>query len=523
MLQRFSKYRGVLIAILIPYLWLAAVRLLSLDPGGEATNDSFYHVAMADRFPEACVSNTFPWTTMSIWKDHFYDKELLYHAALSGLRSYSRFLGLSLDPPFHFPALIFDLLLIGVFVMLATSLRIPKPYLFSTVLVMLCPFFTQRLLMLRPHVLAITIMLAYCWHLTSTRRLWLSFVFGFFTAYAYSNPHFILLPAAIFGLLTFRKELRMAWMVPLTTLAGLLAGLTLHPQFPNTFLLWKIQCVDVIRQTVLQESPVYLGTELYHPDPFWIRQNITFFMLLLLNGTGLCFLLHRIRLRDLSFDTSLFLILQIVTTLGVLVSMRVVEYGWPFAVLVTGLLFRDLLLNGFFERFTARVREKVALGLNAAVAIALLVFGFYVIRWVTPYQTRELLEFSDWASNSEWASKNLPAGTHIANPNWSDFPALFYSAPQFRYSLGIEPMFAYDAMPEKITKLEAFRTGGVMLSPQELAKLTQARFAFISMPAWRLAKDMHLSGYFFVYQGDDGWLFDLNHPLPEPAAKKGAK
>lgn len=517
MLQRLSKYRGVLIAVMIPYLWLVAVRMISLDAGGEAAGDSYYHVGMADRFPGACVGKTFPWTTMSIWKDHFYDKELLYHAVLAGLRGYNKLVGLSLDPPFHFPALIFDLLLIAVFTAFAASRNIPRLYVFATALVVLCPFYTQRLLMLRPHVLAITIMLAYCWHLTSARRLWLTFGFGFFTAYAYSNPHFILLPAAVFALLTFRTDRRMAVLVPSMTLAGLLAGLTFHPQFPNTFLLWKIQCVDVIRQTILQESPVYLGTELYHPTLLWFGQNIAFFLVLLLNGAGLRFLLQRIRLRELSFDTSFFLILQLMTTLGVLVSKRVLEYGWPFAALAAGLLFRDLMQKGFFERFTAEVREKVELGTNATIAGALLAFGFYVIQWVTPYQTGELRDFG------EWASKNLPARTAIANPNWSDFPMLFYSAPQFRYSLGIEPMFAYDAMPEKITKLEAFRTGRLMMSPEELAKLTDARFAFVSMHAWRLARDMHLSGYFFVYQGDDGWLFDLKHPLPAPAAKKSVK
>ena len=496
-----SKFRAVLIAVLVPFLWLSAVRLLSLDRGCETSADDYYHVAMADLFPEGCVGKTFPWMTMSIWKDQFYDKELFYHAMLAAFRGCERVLGWPLDPPLHFPGLAFDLLLIVVFAMAAAAFRIPRPYFLTAILVMLCPFFTQRLLMLRPHVLAITIMLAYCWHLTGARRLWLSFAFGVLTAYAYSNPHFILLPAAVFGALMIRRNARMAWLVPLATLGGLLAGLTLHPQFPNTFILWKIQCVDVIRQAVFQQSPVYLGVELYQPKAAWLVQNAAFFGLLLLNGAGLRQLLRRCRP---SFETAFFLILQTAAAIGIFLSKRVLEYGWPFALLAGGLLFRDLKEAGVLTILMERCRKRAVGAIHLALAVGFCILGILQIRSTRLYQVPELRGFGDWAA------KKLPQGTAVANPNWSDFPQLFYSAPQFRYSLGIDPMFGYHAMPEKIETLEAFRTGRMMLSPRELRDLTQSRFAFVSSHAWMLAKDMHENGYVFIYQGDDGWLFDLD-------------
>jgi hypothetical protein len=530
-MQGLSRFRGLLIAILIPYLWLAAVRLVSLDEGGETSADSYFHVGMADVFPEGCVAKTFPWMSLSLWTDRYYDKELLFHGILSVCRTYTHVLGLPLGPPFHVPALMFDLALIATFAMAAWSMRIPRIYFFVAALVVLCPFFTQRLLMLRPHVLAVTIMLAYCWHLTRVRRAWPSFVFGFVTAYSYSNPHFILLPAAVFAFLKFRTDRKLALFVPLATLAGLLAGLTLHPQFPNTFALWKIQCVDVIRQTVLQDSPIYLGTELYGPNLPMLGQNAAVFILALLNAFALRWFVSNVSLRKVPLDTALFLILQAVTTLGVFSSKRVMEYAWPFAVLATGLLCRDLLNAGFFKRFTDQIRQRALLGAHIAIAAAFCVFGIYMLRWVWPYQTRELRLFG------QWAEKNLPVGINIANPNWSDFPVLFYSAPQFRYTLGIEPMFGYNAHPREVAKLEAFRTGRLMLTPRELRDLTQARFAFVSARSVDLARDMHLSGYYFVYQEDDGWLFDLEHvtapppasppksapkPAPKPAPKKPA-
>jgi len=502
MLQGLSKYRGVLIAILVPYLWLAAVRIVSLDEGGEAAADTYYHVAMGDLFPEGCVAKTFPWMTMSVWKDRFYDKELLFHGALSALRGVGRALGFSSEAPFHFPALALNLALISIFAFLARAMNIPRVYFFTAILVVMCPFFTQRLLMLRPHLLSMIIMLIFCWHLTRARKSWPAFVFGFFTAYAYSNPHLILVPAVVFAALTFRRNRRMAALIPLATLGGIVAGLTLHPQFPNTFELWKIQCVDVIRQAVLRESPVYLGTELYGPAPAWYAQNAAFFILLACN----LLYLRRARFRDLPFDTSFFLVLQVLAAVGVLFSKRVFEYGWPFAVIAAGLVFRDLSQAGFFGRFAARIRARALIGAHIALAAGFCIFGVYMLRWVWPYQTRELRDFP------AWAARNLPAGTLIANPNWSDFPMLFYGSPQYRYSLGIEPMFGYNAMPEQVAKLEAFRTGRTMLAPAELRSLTKARYAFVGMRAWKLAYDMHRSGYYFVYQNEyEGWLFDLEH------------
>lgn len=499
MLNLLAKYKPVLIALLVPYLWLAGVRMVSLEDGGEASTDTFYHVAMADRFPGACVAQDFPWTTLSIWKDHFYDKELLFHAALRAVRSYGAWMGLPSGPPFHLPALTFDLLLLAVFALFANALRIPRLYFFCAALVMFCPFFTQRLLMLRPHVVAITIMLACLWNLAARPRPWLSFSLGMLAAYSYSNPHFILLPALVYAALVFRTDRRVALKVPVVTLLGVLAGLTLHPQFPNTFILWKIQCVDVIRQSLLQESPLSLGAELSRPYPRWFAQNAALFALALVNAWALGALLKRRRWNDIAVDTRLLVVMQGLGVIGVFFSMRVTEYAWPFALLAAGVLLRDLRRENLLREFSARARWAA----HVLMVVGFLGLGLYVIRWVAPHQTRELHGFPGWAK------QNIPDGTVIANPEWTDFPVLFYGAPQFRYLLGIEPMFGYSAMPETVARLEAFRARKAVLSPAELGKLTGSRYAFVSARHEKLARFMHECGYYFIYQESDGWLFDL--------------
>jgi hypothetical protein len=123
-----------------------------------------------------------------------------------------------------------------------------------------------------------------------------------------------------------------------------------------------------------------------------------------------------------------------------------------------------------------------------------------------------LEDFTRWTR-----TVGLPVGTVIGNLNWSDFPVLLYSAPQFRYLHGLDPMFGMAAFPERVRALERFRLGRQLLPPAELRAVIGTPFAYVSPRNWALARDMAAAGFVIVYQGDDGWLFcidDVREPGP---------
>jgi len=126
--------------------------------------------------------------------------------------------------------------------------------------------------------------------------------------------------------------------------------------------------------------------------------------------------------------------------------------------------------------------------------------------------------YPELRSFATWAGKTLPDGTGIANLIWGDFPMLFYSAPQFRYLMGLDPMFGYRWNAEKVERLEKFRTGQLALSPHEVMELTGSRFAFVPRRAGPLAKLLIQHGFVVVYRENDGWLFDLD--FKEQGAKQ---
>ena len=101
----------LIFAFLIPVMWLGALRICVMK-SGENSQDALYHAMMAKLGPGVYAAKQFPWTQMSVWKDHFADKELLYHAGLNVIFSIEEAFGAAVNPPFHAAALIFSALAI---------------------------------------------------------------------------------------------------------------------------------------------------------------------------------------------------------------------------------------------------------------------------------------------------------------------------------------------------------------------------------------------------------------------------
>jgi len=505
--QSRATVAALLLAVLLPFVWLAAVRVVSVA-SGENSQDCFYHVTMADLGPAHCMARAFPHMTMSLWTDRFSDKELLFHLILSGLRSWQGLLGLASDAPFHFCTLFFTFGMLAAFVYAAHTLGVRHVYVFSAVLALLCPFFTGRLIMLRPHALALVLMLLSCSQFNrvrTVRDLWRPLAAGVLFAWSYSNPHFVLLPALAFAVVGWREHRRAAMLLPVAAVVGLALGYTLHPQFPNTFVTWKVQCVDVVLQSLSGGLPVRLGNELRPPEWAWLARNALGVLALFVANAVLLRLLWRKRSGErIERATLAVFLMSAVANAGVFLALRAMEYACPLTVLSTGLLLAERRRLGGDESPAASRNRRLRPVVWAALAAAAVLVGWRRCAETPGTRARPLLEFAAWARRAQ-----LPLGLAIANPVWSDFPLLFYSAPQFRYLFGIDPMFGYVREPEKVARIEQFRTGQLRLAPMELAELTNASFAFVSSYAWRLARDMARDGYVIVYQGEDGWLFDL--------------
>ena len=505
-------------AVVLPFLLISFVRVAGFS--AENSVDCYYHVYMSDRGPLYCSARQFPELTMSIWNHSFSDKELGFHLLLSGLRTVKRTLSCDMTPPFDLEALFFAYIVILAFVYVLHFFRIRNILIFSILLVIASPFFTDRLLMLRPHNLSIALMLLtiplFC-SIKTKKELWKIFLFAALTSWCYSNPHFLLLPALTAGsIYFFRKQQKIHWHIPLSVFCGLIAGYIIHPQFPNTFINWKIQCIDVPLQIIFKTLPVSLGMEFRRPTLLWLFKNAAPFIFFFFSLFMIWKLYpkkersFRLLCKTLPVHLITAGIISFITLAGTLAGIRAMEYAAPFTLIFTAFIINEYRVSEIPLPYPFNTPNTAK---YTKILIGVLAFTFVVFQTRNYTASKGFPPMNDFAL---WAQQHRLKQTDkrqskivIANLIWSDFPFLIYSTPQFRYLSGLDPMFSYAAYPATTKKLALFQQGKITITPAELAELTGAHYAFIRKPYKRFAKQLKQQEYKLLYEGEDGWLFEL--------------
>ena len=491
-----------LYVVLLLALQMALYRAKVWYPDRDVSLDGPYHIAMADLFGQVAWRRTFPATYMSVWATHFADKELGFHFLLCSLRRWAGLFGYrGTAPPFILES---ACLLLGFLVACAAALKalgVRQGFVFLPLLLFGFPFFTLRVGLVRPHCISIILMVLTAALLTEAvdlkRQMWRLALLGMLFSTFHSNPHFILFPAGCYALVALPERGSRALLPAGAALLGVIAGLTLHPQFPNTFIIWKIQCIDGLVQTLVHRVPEMLPPEeLLPPSTAIVLSNLA---LPVLAALALATALIRARRgHGIPVALRLFLLLSLLSTAGFFVSRRLIEYAVPFTVLAAALGYRDLFGTRPLRFHVACLTGTLALG----VALTPCHVG-YLSQGGVPIPRQF----------AAWARERLPPGARIANFRWDDFAHLFFAAPEYCYSYGIDPQFAYAANPEGYRRIERiFGRYEPLPTGQELRQLLGARLMFVSIRHHPLARYLAQGGIALAYQGVDGWCFDLEAP-----------
>lgn len=496
--------RTTLIVALVLAGQMAVLRLWVWHPDRDISFDAPYHVTMSDLFTQFAWRRSFPPMAMSVWSERFANKEIGFHLLLASVRRWAGMLGYGGQaPPFILESFVLLFLLTGAFLLALSLARVRQPFVFLPLLLFSCPLFTLRVNMVRPHVVSIVLMLLTVAVLSDRaderRQLWRLGILGALFSYCHSNPHFILIPAGCWALAAWPVRGWRALLPCVAAGAGVVFGLCVHPQVPNTFLIWKIQCVDVVLQMLPGRVADIAGPGEFRPPGLnLILQNIAL-PLLAMAGAG-----ASLRQRWTSPQPSHGLqrfgpLLTMVCLAGFFVSRRMIEYALPFALLTAA----DAYDRAWGHR---------PLRFHLPVFAASLALGLALM----PVH-RGYLEGSGIPvprQFAEWARASLAPGSRIANVRWDDFPPLFHAAPEYVYSYGLDPMFAYAVEPERFVRIERLsRNREPVPDAATMRDLLQARFAYLSIRYPQLARAFAARGFALAYQGVDGWCFDLDAPL----------
>ena len=503
-----SIYTILLLAsALICFALLIFLRCSNIYQGADYGVDVYYHIKAGDLFPFFATTKTFPWAEMSIWNTNFYDKEMGFHFLIYLFRHIGSLLGFSSEAPFNFISFCFSGLFLLIFSIWGYVKCRKTAFIIAPLLIFISPTFIQKLIIIRPAILSITLFSITIFILISEssfkRKLFYIFIMGWLYTICYSVPHVILIPLFVYFVSKLFSEnikdnIRYI-LFPCFGLIGIFIGLTLHPQFPNTYLNWYIQGFQVVLKMFgLSSSEVGLGVGMLAPSENVIRQNMLIFILLLIN-----IVLFWAGKKD---EKKIFLVLlQFVTGIGFIFSKRFIEYAVP-AEIICFVLLVSIETRSTEEHFIVSFYSNIKTLLIGCVLLIMVMLP------ITNNILKKLIIISPCYEFAEWQKDNLPEKTYVGLLNWGDFPRLFYTAPELTYSMALDPMFSYYVYPERVNFIEQFRLGyNQKLTPAELAEAFGTNLLYA--PKYYQAAVMYLleKGAKVVYYDKEGCLLKLTN------------
>ncbi len=429
---------------------LAAVLLLVLQRATEGLYgyDGYFHIRYAQVLRSQGISRTFPWWQETFLRDHFADKDFLYHVLLIPFTFGDLIRGGKLA------AVLFGAAALGVFHIVAHRLRVPRPWAFSLFLLASSAVLLYRLGFTRPLVPAVALALAGTGAILIGSAGW---AFAFAAVYPHLHISFHLLPcvALLHDALRGRDAGgRRSFRLTGWTFAGAAAGALLSPYVPNNLYLWWVQNVRVLGMAWGGPDDLRMGVEIgaMRSDAL-LQHNIGVFAALF----AAVFLIARGRRRASPQAITLLVISSGFLALTML-SRRFVEFWAPYTLLLAGVAARDAK-DDAGGRTEDRAREEseeppgpgATTSRRRAAGAAVAACGVLLFTYNVTSAWRFIGDDPGptYAGASEWMRANIPPGETIFHLDWDDFPQLFFFNPQFHYLLGLDPTFMYLTDPAR--------------------------------------------------------------------------
>ncbi|MBI3449937.1 MAG: hypothetical protein HY049_13605 [Acidobacteria bacterium] len=399
--------------------------------------DPYFHIRYAQVLRTEGFSRTFPWWQETFLRDRYADKDFLYHVLLI---------------PFTFGDLIagaraaaacFGGVAVAVFYAVCRTLRVPWPALFTAALLASSLDFLYRLDAMRPVTLAVGLAMAGTCAILTRRERW---AFAIAAIYPHAHISFHLLPGvALLHDVSAGRDAsgRRSLRLTLYTSAGAAAGALFSPFFPNNLKLWWVQNVRVLDLAWSRVPELRLGVEL---EPRTSADLLT-------NGLGvfaalfLAICLMSFGRRRASAEARTLLLVSSVFLAMAMMSERFIEFLAPFALLLAAVAVRDAARREPDGADSAAPFSRRGRAYASAVTVALVLLVGLNARRASRIIARDPGPI--YADASEWMRANVPAGETIFHLDWDDFPQLFYFNPQFRYLVGLDPVFMYATDPAR--------------------------------------------------------------------------
>ncbi len=399
---------GLATFVLLAFLYLRAPYLYD--------SDSYLHLAVSRLYTEQGFVEGLPWPRFSVMHDGYGDKELLFHVALipfvsTGDAATGGRLALAA----------FDALVLTLLGALAWRRIGWAGWLVPFWVFVAAPPWNDRLMRLRPEVLALALLLLSAELVIRRRWAWLAVTAALY-ALAYTAFHVFVGLVVLWTILLLAADRKPEWRPLVATLAGTAAGLSAHPHPVDHLRIWALQNVTFFRM----KGSLDVGTEILPPP--WRD------VVLVLGGWWLVILLVGVLAarRDRGAFRSREALVHLggaIAFLGFYLAMgRMVVYFVPFATLAA-----VSVAGG------AGLRRPGKMAIAAAAVFALVPGAIFSLR-VDFLAAVVAGRSTTTEADLERLGRVLPAGAKVA-ATWSDAAMLAFWAPQGRTLNLYDPVF----------------------------------------------------------------------------------
>lgn len=412
-----------------------------------AGDDGYYHIRIAADLREHGVLyfQNLDWARMSVFREGWGDKELLFHLFLIPFAGGDLLVGAKVALS------LLNGVTAGILAYLGVRHAGSPGWLVPMLAVAMTAAFPVRMEQLRPHHISLVLLLLLASAAASRRKVWLA-ILGALYALSYTAWH---LPIILCGLvfaafMVLRRERR--WELLWAPALGVLLGVLLHPGFPDNIRIWTIQNF----QFFLAKDALPVGTEIFGSGlTGFAIANWRGFALIALGAALAWPLAFRRRATDHELAFGVFAAATLALYLG---AVRFAEYAVPFTALSITLIAVRL----------GAVRRTYLI--RAAVLVIAMVSG----AWTSLRATVAVVTFNhdrygfSTLGDMIGFGNALPTNARIA-ATWDFTPFYYFAAPQALYLNVLDPIYMWIRYPEAHAALERTFAGFTVDVPTTLS------------------------------------------------------
>lgn len=408
--------------------------------------DTAYHAAVGRLVAEHGFLRSFPWTSMSWLRDHYADKELVFHLLFVPLAGLSWITAAKIVGTLTGAAVILS----SYAVLRSENVR--HAWAWALLPLVTSSAFLYRFLLVRPHVLSIALAILTLWAAARGRLLLLALV-SFLYPWSYVAW---LLPLALTGVAETARLMageRIRWKPAAVVVAGLVMGVATHPNAANLVEFTWLQLGRALVENAWGgRSGLEMGTEF---QPFQPAQWAELLLLAVAMAAGSLALAWRTR--RTSPVALAFALAALGFGLATVRTARFTEYFVPFSVLALGLSLRP----------GERSRLRFAPFALMAVAIAYQGYEeFGLLRRLRDWPDR----IPPYVERAMQAA--VPPGAQVFTCEWGMTGYLMRALPGRRFLVALDPTFFQAHDPE----LYGLWYAATRRPPPDVARLVRERF-----------------------------------------------